>query len=254
MQNKKIIFDVYRHNCSFCGTKSAAYKIKQIAKIDVSANKCLYMLFLECQTCKKIVAHLIKNIHSNKDVWSPIVMNHKGEPCNVLGSPIFTQEEISQFNSNIILSIPTPTTIIDKEIPPKLRDLLIEALKCINENALTGASACIRKAIYEFLKKENSTKDCYDDKIRKLKKSYPVLKDYLDILIGIKGITSDQVHEDSFTSFDSNEAYTYVSILEEIFKEVYVLPKQRSERKNAILNKFYRADNAKKAKRQEQDR
>jgi hypothetical protein len=139
----------------------------------------------------------------------------------------------------IIMSIPTPNFIIDINIPSKLRDLLIEATKCLKENALVGASACIRKAIYEFLKKEKAIGNNYDEKIKSIKQNHEHIRDYLDIVKGIKGLTSSNLHENSdiFEELKSEDIKMYIQILEEIFKEIYVIPKQREERKQNILKK-----------------
>lgn len=247
MENKKIIINALQHNCSHCGTKSAYYRIEHFIKIDLFHKKYIYAIFLRCQLCKRVSMHLVKDLPADRhyELDAYISVNENLDMIKER-RVLLSAQEIDQLDDNIILSVPTPTAIIDSKIPSRLRDLLIEALKCINENALTGASACIRKAIYEFLKKEDKSSDSYDDKIKKLKRSYPVLEKYLDVLIGIKGITSDQMHEDSFTSFNSEEARAYVAVLEEIFKEVYVLPQQRAERKKAILDKYCQVNNAKK--------
>ena len=253
---KKLIIDSFRHNCSHCGTKSARYTDISFMRIDVENGKHLYAMFLKCCVCNKTSMHLIKNLQFQVPPFNKII-THNGERLHINGTGVdggfwidknlvFPSKIINAIDENIIMSIPTPTFIIDSEIPSKLRDLLIEALKCIKENALTGASACIRKAIYQFLTKEKAQGENYDDKINSIKKNWPQIEDYLDILKGIKGITSDQVHEDSFASFKSDEARSYVAILEEIFREIYVIPEQRKLKKEKIMQKFSKADKAKK--------
>jgi len=58
------------------------------------------------------------------------------------------------------------------------------------------------------------------------------------MLSGIKGITSDQVHEDSYQDFKNVEAKGYIEILKEIFNEIYVLPEER-KLKNAKVGTFF---------------
>lgn len=255
-KEKKLIIDSFRHNCSHCGTKSARYTDISFMRIDVENGKYLYAMYLRCCVCNKISMHLIKNLQVDINFFNQDI-THYGRKINIdaVGSEggfytgtrvILSRKDIKAIDENIIMSIPTPTFIIDSEIPSKLRDLLIEALKCIKENALTGASACIRKAIYQFLTKEKAQGENYDDKINSIKKNWLQIEDYLDILKGIKGITSDQVHEDSFASFKSDEARSYVAILEEIFREIYVIPEQRKLKKEKIMQKFSKADKAKK--------
>lgn len=235
-----IIIDNHQHNCSHCGTKGANYTKVQFLKIDENKDKCIYAMFLTCKVCGKISMHLLKNIDLDDDILT-IYQDEYGYSC--YRGELISLDMVKHLDEHIIMSIPTPTFIIDAGIPKPLRDLLIEASKCIKENALTGASACIRKAIYQFLSKENASGDNYDDKIKSIKNNWPQISDYLDVLKGIKGITSDQVHEDSFTTFSSEEAKLYISILEEIFREVYVIPKERKLRKESIMSKFGKCKN-----------
>ena len=243
-KDKKLIIDAVRHNCSHCGTKSARYNYIEFRRIDIENNGCLYAMFTTCCECGKTSMHLIKNFPSSvKNIQVSKITSHGGYFFNY---DTLEAEDIDKIDSNIIMSIPTPRFIIDAGIPRKLKDLLIESLKCVKENALTGASACIRKAIYQFLKDVNAQGSNYDDKIKSIKKTYTQIEDYLDILKGIKGITSDQVHEDSFSSFSSDEATSYIAILEEIFKEVFVIPEERKRKKEVIMAKFATTDKAKK--------
>lgn len=255
-KEKKLIIDSFRHNCSHCGTKSARYTDVSFMRIDVENGKHLYAMYLRCCVCNKISMHLIKNLQVDINFFNQDI-TYYGRKINIdaVGSDggfyigtriILNRKDINAIDENIIMSIPTPTFVIDAEIPSELRDLLIEALRCVKENALTGASACIRKAIYQFLNRENAEGDNYDEKIKSIKKNWPQIEDYLDILKGIKGITSDQVHEDSFASFKSDDAKSYVAILEEIFREIYVIPNQRKRRKESIMTKFSKADRARK--------
>ncbi|MBQ2883152.1 MAG: hypothetical protein IJE43_05170 [Alphaproteobacteria bacterium] len=254
-KEKKLIIDSFRHNCSHCGTKSARYTDVSFMRIDIEKGKYLYAMFVKCCVCNKISMHLVKDLQFNdKFLYTATYIEGKFYVDQVLSDGTFhsgyydilSPQAVNAIDENIIMSIPTPTFIIDSEIPCKLRDLLIEALKCIKENALTGASACIRKAIYQFLTKEKAQGDSYDDKLDSIKKNWPQIEDYLGVLKGIKGITSDQVHEDSFASFNSDEAKLYIAILEEIFREIYVIPEQRKLKKEKIMQKFSEADKAKK--------
>lgn len=251
VNQKKLIIDAYQHNCSHCGTKGAKYENIEIRKIDETDDNTLHCLFITCAVCKKRSMHLIKNFDCYD--YHGGVSQEYGYFRKSNGEALLDKEDIDNLDENIIMSIPTPTFIIDKDIPKKLRDLLIEALKCIKENALTGASACIRKAIYQFLCDEKAIGNNYDEKIKSLKDKWVQLTDYLDVLKGIKGIASDQVHEESVANFTSDEAKMYISILEEIFREVYVIPKQRTERKDSILKKFSDSDKQKKQMTQEQN-
>lgn len=236
--DKKRIINAQQHNCAHCGTKGANYYGIKFIVVDENENRKLGILTIRCKCCNKITTHIIKNVHERATDFS-----HDGGsyyPGGFYWDGCYHQvvEKFSDLDDNIIMSIPTPTFIIDAGIPSKLRNLLIEALKCLKENALTGASACIRKSIYEFLLKEKAVGANYDEKIKSIKGNWSHLSEYLDVLKGIKGVVSDQVHEDSFESFSSDEIKYYIDILEEIFREVYVIPQQRQHRKEAIFAKF----------------
>lgn len=236
--NKKRIINAQQHNCAHCGTKGANYYDIKFIVIDDIKDKKLGLLSIRCKCCKKITTHLIKDIHDHANNFSLIDSSESMTSFMFHGHIYYLTKNIDCLDNNIIMSIPTPTFIIDADIPKKLRDPLIEAGKCVKENALVGASACVRKAIYEFLLMEGATGDNYDEKIKSIKGNWAHLSDYLDVLKGIKGVVSDQVHEDSFEAFASDEIKYYVDVLEEIFREVYVIPQQRQDRKNAIFAKF----------------
>lgn len=246
--DKKRIINAQQHNCAHCGTKGANFYDIKYMVIDESENKKLGILTIRCNCCHKITTHIIKNV---PDGFSDF--HYEGSSGFKNGFYWYGEyhrvvENFADLNDNIIMSIPTPTFIIDAGIPKKLRDPLIEAGKCVKENALVGASACVRKAIYEFLLMEGATGDNYDEKIKSIKGNWAHLSDYLDVLKGIKGVVSDQVHEDSFEAFSSDEIKYYVDVLEEIFREVYVIPKERQDRKNAIFAKFNTLKQDKEAK------
>lgn len=245
-----VIIDTKRHNCSHCGTKSAKYENVKFVKLDEHNEKSLCCMFLKCAECGKISMHLIKNLKLSKEFIYCMADSDEifKEEIPLVHAPYGNSIEISVENikNNIIMSIPTPKFIVNNKIPTKLRHLLIEALNCIKENALVGASACIRKALYEFLLQENASGKNYTDKIKSIKGKWNNLDEYLDVLIGIKGLTSDKIHEESFCNFSSDDAKTCIKILEEIFVEVYVIPEERKNKKKLILERYSKAKEEKK--------
>lgn len=246
--NKKRIINAQQHNCAHCGTKGANYGDIKLVLIDAEKGKRLGLLFIRCSCCDKITTHLVKNLSASAKNFA-FMGGSASSKCFHSGTCVFhITDSVDTLDENIIMSIPTPTFIIDADIPNKLRDPLIEAGKCIKENALTGASACVRKAIYEFLLMEKAEGGNYDEKIKSIKSNWPHLEEYLDVLRGIKGVVSDQVHEDSFEAFTSEQIKSYVDILEEIFREIYVIPQKRQERKAAIFEAFNAIKKDKEAK------
>jgi hypothetical protein len=102
-------------------------------------------------------------------------------------------------------------------------------------NYLTGASACARKAIYEFLVREKAEGEHYEDKIKSLKgKFWSVAAELFDVLVHIQDMTSDKVHEQSWPKWDSKNLTLIIETLKAILHEVYVVPKERSSRSGNI--------------------
>lgn len=245
---KKRIINAQQHNCAHCGTKGANYHDVKLVIIDAERGKKLGMLFIRCSCCGKITTHLVKKLSDFAEDFDFGGHSTSADCFQAYGRFFLVTDSVDTLDENIIMSIPTPTFIIDADIPNKLRDPLIEAGKCIKENALVGASACVRKAIYEFLLMEKAEGRNYDEKIKSIKSKWHHLEEYLDVLRGIKGVVSDQVHEDSFEAFTSEQIKSYVDILEEIFREIYVIPQKRQERKTAIFEAFNATKKDKEAK------
>lgn len=272
VENKYFI-DENKYNCPFCKNRGIKYVVLGIVKFDESNTKQLYAVFVECSHCHKISMHLIKNdklgefstIESNGVASYPVNYNFKltGNYTNELRTYSGNKKNyiegwgLNKYNietgdenekslkavcddNTIILNIPSSFFTIDERISRKLRDLIEEAEKCIKNNCLTGASACIRKAIYEFLIKEEAIGESYEDKMKSLKGKYKLLDDdYIDMLVGIQGIMCDQVHEQSIhEKFSSQEAKAYIEVLKEIFNQVYVVPEKLKKQKNKICNLY----------------
>lgn len=106
-------------------------------------------------------------------------------------------------------------------------------------NAIIGASACVRKAIYEFLKLEDAQGEHYREQISYVKTQHKNknLDIYFDIIIQIQGMTSNDLHanETMFNKLNSNEIKLYISILNELFVEIYVKPKILEKHRQYLL-------------------
>ena len=124
---------------------------------------------------------------------------------------------------------------MDRRIPTILRELVTEAEGCSKMNYLTGASACTRKAIYEFLRLQDSVGDNYDEKIRDLKnRNNHVDGELFDIIGHIKDMTSDHVHEQSWIAWDSGNLRVFLEALKAVLHEVYVVPEEKKSRANSV--------------------
>lgn len=254
--------DEDKYNCPFCHNRGIKYVVLAVAEFDESNNKKLKAVFVECSHCHKVSMHIIKNndikidynvmvLSSNCKEFNTYAARHYNsttvESCTVYRSSRDNEIYPICEDNSIILSIPTSFFTIDERIPKVLRDLIHESEKCIQNNCLTGASACIRKAIYEFLVKENAQGDSYDEKMKSLKGKYMMVDDdHIDILVNIQGIMCDKVHEASINqNFTSQEAKAYLELLKTIFNQVYVIPQELKEQKNKVSQFF---GNLKKAR------
>lgn len=257
----KYFIDEDKYNCPFCKNRGIKYVVLGVVKFNEKINKELYAVFVECSNCHKVSMHLIKNDsfvkfisedHQGRFSYNFLLLEnyctelqtYTERRRNYLSTYDIKLYKDSAKDINIpvcnddemILHIPTSFFTIDTRIPKKFRELIEEAEKCIQNNCLTGASACIRKTIYEFLLHEKAIGNNYEDKIKSLKGKYSTLdNDYIDMLSGIQGIMCDQVHEATIhENFKCDEAKAYIEVLKEIFNHFYVMPQEAKNKKNKI--------------------
>ena len=139
-------------------------------------------------------------------------------------------------DSKIFYSVPTSFFVIDSRIPSVIRELITESEGCLKMNFLTGASACMRKAIYELTIKEKAEGEDYESKIKSLKSKYPSIDSELfDILAHIQSMTSDKIHEQSWDKWDSPNLKLIIETLKTILHEIYVSPEIKAGRFKTIM-------------------
>ena len=154
----------------------------------------------------------------------------------VSDSNYFTVSDRPPIDSLIFYSVPTSYHVIDNRIPAILRELLDEAQGCLKSNFLTGASACIRKIVYELARLQKAAGENYEERIKNLKDKLPdVDPTYFDTLLTIQQVTSDKVHEDSYDRWESRHLRAIIASLVEALREIFVLPKMREERRESII-------------------
>jgi hypothetical protein len=146
-------------------------------------------------------------------------------------------EEVNDIDDNFFYSVPSSFFTVDERIPKILRELFAEAEGCLKSNFLTGASACARKIVYELSVLKDSEGDDYKTRIKSLKSKLPDIDPtYFDTLLTIQQIASDKVHENAYDGWKSKHLRVILASLLEILNEIYVLPKVRSEKREAILD------------------
>jgi len=145
-------------------------------------------------------------------------------------------EGIDILDNSFFYSVPTSFFVLDKRVPSVLRALLAEAEGCLKSNFLTGASACIRKIVYELAKAQGVEGDHYDDRIRALKeKLKEVDPAYFDMLLSIQRLTSSKVHENAHDGWEGGHVRLILATLKETLQEVYVAPAVRNDRLQAVM-------------------
>lgn len=217
--DKKYFIDDVTYNCPYCNRNNVPYRIKYTIIFDWTKKKKCLAYFVECSYCSNVSIHLsYSSIEEN--IWSDIYRNR----INIFKEGI-------DIDSHLFYSQPTSFFVMDERIPMIIRDLITESEGCLKMNFLTGASACVRKAIYELLVKENTEGDHYSDRIKFLKNKYKDSDPRLfDSLAQSQFLASDKLHEQSWDKWDSNQLKLLIENLKDILYEIYVLPKEKDER------------------------
>lgn len=215
------------YNCPFCKRNNVAYTVPYCNQFDWDNTTTCFVYFVKCGSrgCGKTSMHLSKN-------------NLLGnQPPDYFGNYKFQNKE--EIDNKLFYSQPTSYFTVDERIPNKIRALINEAENCRKSGYLVGSSACLRKAIYEFLEdstnivetQTNSRHTNYQEGIKKLKKKFPTVPpENFDLLCQIQKMASNNVHESSSEAWDSKKIKYIVELTKSILHEIYVVPKQRTER------------------------
>lgn len=214
--------DVY--NCPFCNRRNVSYVLTVYQVFDWNAEKKCYVYFAKCSSCNRQSMHLS---------FANLKLYQFGDGGR--GTTWRFYNEIEDIDAHIFYSAPTSFFTVDKRIPRVIRELITESEGCMKMNFLTGASACVRKAIYELLIQENAAGDVYEDRIKSLKEQFSAIDaELFDVLSHIHQMTSDKVHEQSWDKWDAQTLKLIVESLKAVLYEIYVLPDEKNQRKNAI--------------------
>lgn len=215
----KYFIDEKVYNCPFCNRRNVVYTMEDFFHFDWTTEKKCYVYLVECTSCENISMHLsytdIRNLQS-----------------------AYVQKPFSKgidIDSYIFYSVPTSFFVMDKRIPRIIRELITEAEECLNMNCLTGASACMRKAIYELCILQKAEGVHYEERIKSLKKKHPESDPLLfDILSNIQDMTSDKIHEQSWDKWDSHYVKLIIETLKTILHDIYVIPEVKKQRYQTV--------------------
>lgn len=214
--DSKYFIDATIYNCPFCNRRHVAYENLGQLAFDWSEKKTCYIWRVKCKSCGMTSMHLTFETldHGLANTWR------------------FKNVDLDKA---FFYSVPTSFFVVDSRIPHVLRELITEAEGCAKMNYLTGASACTRKAIYEFLVLQKAQGANYDDKINSLKSMHQqVDAELFEILGHIKDMTSDHVHEQSWVAWDSSSLSLFLEALKAVLHEIYVVPDEKKSRLSSV--------------------
>ena len=213
-------------NCAFCKRNNVPYKITTYRTFDWSNEKEAQLFLAKCSACNKTSLHLtfITDLVTYEDGYT--------------GKIDLSDEEDKLIDDVLVYSQPTSFFTLDSSIPKKIREHILDAENSVQMNLLTGASASLRKAIYTLLKIEDSlvlneatNHTDYKESIKTLRKKFTFVdKSLFDSLSSVQGLTSDNVHEDSWGSWDRKNIRFLIELTKDILTEMYVIPAKRKAR------------------------
>ncbi len=226
--DQKYFIDEHIYNCPFCNRRHVSYRIIDRFDFHWTVDKHCFGYLVKCESCSHQSMHL---------AFSEVSTRYVGE---YVGESVYryelSDEQRADLDSLFFYSVPTSFFVMDSRIPTKLRELLTEAEGCLKSNFLTGASACVRKVIYELAVMEKATGESYAERIKSLKAIKPeVDPTFFDTLLTIQHVTSTKVHEESYDGWSAKHLRLILSSLVEILSELYVIPAIRQEKRAAIL-------------------
>jgi hypothetical protein len=229
----KYFVDSKSYNCPFCNRRHVSYGLEyQPYSFDWSESKVCHVYFVVCHSCGKSSMHLsFMDLHTRE------------------GALRFKDD--LDLDAHIFYSVPTSFFVMDKRINKVIRELITEAEGCLKMNFLTGASACMRKAIYELLVIEKAVGQDYQARIKSLKQKHThVDHELFDVLAHIQDMTSDKVHEQSWDKWDSANLRLLIDTLKAILQDIYVDPDEKAQRSKRIASMRETISQAKKPKTQ----
>ena len=226
--DKKYFINPYKYNCPFCKRNHVTYEIVDTFAFHWGDKKICHGYLIRCESegCEKVSMHL-----SFKEIRESYVEYNQTKYRNRFSKKI-------DIDSELFFSQPTSYFVLDNRIPEKVRELVYEAENSRKSNYLVGASACLRKAIYELLvyekaivKNPKTGHADYQASIKNLKTKFPsVAPELFDALGDIQELASDNVHEGSWEAWDSPKLRFIIELAKATLHEIYVVPEERKER------------------------
>lgn len=245
--DKKYFIDAHKYNCPFCKRNHVTYQLVNHFSFDWGEKKTCHVYLIRCNSdgCENTSMHL-----SFKELRESYTEHNRTRYHDRFLAD-------TDIDGSLFFSQPTSYFVLDNRVPEKVRELIYEAENSRKSNFLVGASACLRKAIYELLEHEKTiiknVKSGYADykeSIKSLKAKFVnVAPELFDALGDIQGLASDNVHEGSWEAWDSSKLTTLIELTKAMLHEMYVVPAERKDRLgvlNQLKSVFSNSKNDKK--------
>ena len=221
--DKKYFIDPHKYNCPFCKRNHVSYSLQQTTDFDWAEKKKCFVYIVICNSCQKEFLHFC-----HEDMRAT---GYNGHPTSYFRDKL-------DIDSKMFFSQPSSFFVLDDRIPREIRELIFEAEKSRQANLLVGASACLRKAIYELLvyeksivKNEKSGRADYQASIKNLKTKFSsVAPELFDALGDMQEMASNNIHEGSWEAWDSSKLRFIIELAKATLQEIYVVPEERKDR------------------------
>ncbi len=228
--DSKYFITVDKYNCPYCNRRHVSYRLRGYFDFDWDNDKECHGYIAICDSCGKRSLHLSWGDIPTHSINSGYRISTEN-PFEFEGKEVIVKD--IELDELFFYHQPTSFFTVDNRIPRIIRELITEAEDCRKMNFLTGGSACLRKAIYELLNKEQIKVDLgdYETRIKALKNKFTNIKpEYFDALVCIKDMTSDKIHEESWKNFDSPSLNYLIETVKAVLYEIYVEPEEKKSR------------------------
>ncbi len=223
--DQRYFVDEDTFNCPFCRRRNIPYFVKSRGTFNWTREKSCFYFTAKCSYCDRRTFHLT----FEEDLISTYFSSTRYK---------VQLEEGVLMDSLIIYSRPTSFFTLDSAINETVRTHISEAEQALQFNLLTGSSASLRKAIYTLLKNEKcivinekTNRTDYSASLRELKAKFSSVDATLfDALSHVQGLTSDNVHEDAWESWDTTNLKFLIELSKSMLTEMYVVPNVRATR------------------------
>ena len=176
--DSKYFVDEYVFNCPYCNRNNVPYEVESGFQFDWNKDKECYGYLVKCRSCHNSSMHLS---------FTEIEL-YRGYDNNR-----FNLGDVKDIDALFFHSVPSSRFVLDDRIPVNIRELMTEADGSLKMNFLTGAGACLRKAIWELTLTQKAEGEKYTERIESLRIKHPEVDSiHFDILARIDDMAAER--------------------------------------------------------------